>query len=256
MLISSEGIVLRQTRITGGRRLINLFTRDYGKITAGTSLNEKGKSRAALALRPFTYSEYDIFKSKNSFNINSASVRESFYSIGEDMDRYFAASKLIEYIDSILEEGVPSPKLFEMTIECLRCMSESENGPRTLLYAFVIKSLRVFGVMPHTASCINCGREDVVLPVFSVTAGGLLCSECASLHGIQESGREPSRLIYEPSFDIVQVLDYFIKTPFRQFIRLNLKPEVESELEMIVSEYVSYYLGSDVFRNSVSLGIE
>ena len=52
MLINTEGIVLRQSKIANNRRIITLFTRRYGKITAGTSINERAKGRAALAIRP------------------------------------------------------------------------------------------------------------------------------------------------------------------------------------------------------------
>ena len=256
MLISCEGIVLRQRKIAGNRRMITIFSKEYGKLTAGTSLNERGKGRSALALRPFTHSEYEMFKARNSCNINSAQVKQSFFSIGEDIDRYMAASKLIEYVDSILEEGEPSARLFDMTIECLRCISESDSSAKTLLYAYVVKSLRILGVMPAIGGCVNCGRRDVLLPVFSIAAGGCMCRECSKAASPVDGASGPARLIYEPSFDIVQVLDFFVKTPFRQFVKLNLKPEVSFELEKIVSEYVSYYLGSDVFRNMVNLGME
>ena len=45
MITETEGIVLRQTKISGGRRMILIFTKQYGKISAGTSLNEKGKGK-------------------------------------------------------------------------------------------------------------------------------------------------------------------------------------------------------------------
>jgi orotate phosphoribosyltransferase len=40
MIISTEGIVLRQRKIANNRRMIVLFTKQYGKISAGTSVNE------------------------------------------------------------------------------------------------------------------------------------------------------------------------------------------------------------------------
>ncbi|MCF0141628.1 MAG: recombination protein O N-terminal domain-containing protein, partial [Mogibacterium sp.] len=43
MLVTTEGIVLKQRKIAGNRRMITVFTRKYGKISAGTSINEKGK---------------------------------------------------------------------------------------------------------------------------------------------------------------------------------------------------------------------
>lgn len=60
MYAETEGIVLKQIKIPGGRRMLVIFTKRYGKISAGTYISEKGKNRAALALRPFTYGRYQI----------------------------------------------------------------------------------------------------------------------------------------------------------------------------------------------------
>ena len=133
MIINTEGIVLRQRKIANNRRMIVLFTKQYGKLSAGTSVNEKSRSKAALALRPFTYAEYDIFKGRDAYSINSAQAKRSFYSIGEDIDRFMNASAFIEYLDKVLEEGAPSPKLFDLSLEFLQSVSECRSGSDTLL---------------------------------------------------------------------------------------------------------------------------
>ena len=47
MKADTEGIVLRETKTSYNRRMILLFTREYGKISAGTNLGERGKSKSA-----------------------------------------------------------------------------------------------------------------------------------------------------------------------------------------------------------------
>lgn len=250
MIINTEGIVLKQRKIANNRRLIVLFSREYGKITAGTNINEKGRGKNALALRPYTFSEYDIFKTRDSYNINSASVKQSFYSIGEDIDRFMAASTFIEYVDSILEEGQKATKLFDMTIECLECISDASKGYNNIVYAFIIKSLKILGVMPELSECVSCSRDVSDSPFFSVTSGGTICRECA-----EKEKRIGGSLIYEPGFDIVEVLNYYQKMPLSHFKRVSLKPEIEKELKTIISEYIKHYLSSDVLDNNIELEI-
>ncbi|MDD4367176.1 MAG: recombination protein O N-terminal domain-containing protein, partial [Eubacteriales bacterium] len=62
MYTDTEGIILRQTKTVNGRRMVLLFSKKYGKISAGTGISEKGRSKAALAMRPFAYGRYEIFK--------------------------------------------------------------------------------------------------------------------------------------------------------------------------------------------------
>ena len=72
MKFETEGIVLKQIKTVGGRRMIVLLSARYGKISAGSRINEGGRNKSALAMRPFTYGRYQIFKSRDIYNIDSA----------------------------------------------------------------------------------------------------------------------------------------------------------------------------------------
>ena len=58
MLSETTGIILKQVKTVKGIRMLKVFTREFGKISAGTSMSEKGKSKSALAIRPFTLGNY------------------------------------------------------------------------------------------------------------------------------------------------------------------------------------------------------
>ena len=254
MNINAEGIVLRQRKIANNRRMIVLFTKQYGKLSAGTSVNEKSRSRAALALRPFTYAEYDIFKGREAYSINSAQVSRSFYSIGEDIDRFMNASAFIEYLDKVLEDGVPAPRLFELSLEFLQSVSVCRTGSDTLLYAFIVKSLRMLGVAPELSCCVNCGKAPENFGsrsrMFSVSGGGLICPDCA-----EEEKRAADSLIYQPGFDIIDVFRYFESKPLKTFEKVDLKPGVRSEVREILSKYTDRYLGVDVLGRTEELEV-
>ena len=256
MLINTEGIVLRQNKIANNRRIITLFTRSHGKINAGTNINERAKGRAALAIRPFTFAEYDIYKGQSYFNINNADVKKSYYSIGEDIDRYMVASKLLEYIDKTTEEEQIRPRLFDMTIEFMESITNAKRNYMTLFYAFVVKSLALNGVMPDIKQCVSCGKslQDVKtenggkVKYFSVSGGGILCEDCYTRLDVRDAA-----LIFKPDFDIVEVLDYFAKRPLSSFEKVSLKPAVSAGLQRILSEYLKYYLDVDIFDDGLSL---
>ena len=235
--------------------MIVLFTKQYGKLSAGTSVNEKSRSKAALALRPFTYAEYDIFKGREAYSINSAQVNKSFYSIGEDIDRFMNASAFIEYLDKVLEEGVPAPKLFDLSLDFLQSVSECRHGTDTLLYAFIVKTFRMLGVAPELSCCVNCGKTPEKFGegfrMFSVSGGGIVCPECAG-----EEKREPGSLIYTPDFDIIDMLRYFESKPLKTFEKVDLRPEVRNEVREILSGYTERYLGVDVLRSSRGLEVQ
>ena len=246
MIINTEGIVLRQRKIAGNRRMIVIFTRQYGKISAGTSITEKGRSRSALALRPFTFAEYELFKGRDSYSINSASARRSYYSIGEDIDRFMTASAFIEYLDKVTEDGEPAPGLYDLALEFLESVSRAGKSADTLLLAFIVKSLRLLGVSPELECCVNCGKpRDEQRTAFSVTSGGVICDDCAKTEKTEDHA-----LIYRPDFNIIDVFKYFQYKPLSTFEKVNLKGDVEGMMRKILSEYTDRYLDADVLSSN------
>lgn len=235
--------------------MIVLFTKQYGKITAGTSASEKSRSKAALALRPFTYADYDIFRGREAYSINSGQAMKSFYSIGEDIDRFMAASAFIEYLDKVLGEEQPMPKLFDLAQDFLESVSKSKSSAETLLFAFIVKSLKMLGVAPELSCCVGCGKrpEDFGegdVRRFSVTGGGIICPDCA-----EQEKTTPDSLIYKPAFDIITVFGYFDSRPLATFEKVDLKPDVAGVVRDILAEYTDRYLGVDVLRTSIGLEV-
>ena len=162
MYISAEGIIFRQVKAAGGRRMLLLFTKKYGKISAGSSISEKGKKRSALALRPFTYGVYELYKNKEYYNIDSADVKRSFFRIGEDVDKYMQASYILELTEKTLPEDLPQPRLFNLLTEFLSAMEKREKRHETLVLAYEVKLLDIFGSFPSLDSCARCGRRKTL----------------------------------------------------------------------------------------------
>lgn len=233
MYTSTEGIIFRQVKAAGGRRMILLFTKKYGKISAGSSLSEKGRTKAALALRPFTYGNYELYKGRESYNINSAEVKRSFFRIGEDVDKYMESSFVLELTEKMTPEDLPQPRLFNLLAEFLAAMEKREKKHSTLVLAYEVKALAALGIFPQLDKCACCaGSEN--LRYFSVKDGGMVCGKC----------RNPANdtLIYEPKFDIVNILKFFSKTPMRGFEKIALDDGAAEELQRILRKYMSYYL--------------
>lgn len=114
MKFETEGIVLKQIKTVGGRRMIVLLSARYGKISAGSRINEGGRNKSALAMRPFTYGRYQIFKSRDIYNIDSAETIRSFYGLGEDVDKYMAASYVLEFTEKIVPYEQPQPAVMKL----------------------------------------------------------------------------------------------------------------------------------------------
>ena len=244
LLTDTEGIVLRQIKTSYNRRMVLLFSRKYGKISAGTNIGEKGKSKSSLALRPFTYGRYELFKGRDNYNINSAEVLKSYYKIGEDVDKYMNGAYVLEFTEKVLSEEVPSAGIFNLLTDFFDILENRDKGIGTLVLAYQTKLLKYSGVMPQLEKCAICGENKEAVK-FSIEDGGIVCGDC--LQNIQNSQRHA--LIYDVKFGIVDILRYFTANSLKNLENLALKEDAGKLLQKIIREYAAYYLDASDLKN-------
>lgn len=235
MYTDTEAIIMRQTKTVNGRRMILLFSKKYGKISAGSSMNESGKNKSALALRPFTYGRYELFKNKDSFNINGAEVISSYYRLGEDVDKYMNASYVLEFTDKLLPEGEPAPGMFNLLTDFMSMMEQRKSAYGTLVLGFLCKALSQTGHEPVLNGCAACGSKDALFN-FSVKEGGLICPDCIKTADINNT------LIFPVGVVIIDILNYLFQHPLRNLESLALNEDMQRQVEKILKAYIAYHL--------------
>ncbi len=244
LLTDTEGIVLRQVKTSYGRRMILLFSKKYGKISAGTGIGEKGRSKSSLALRPFTYGRYELFKNRDNYNINGADVIKSYYRIGEDVDKYMNGSYVLEFTERILGEEIPSPGIFGLLLDFFDLLENRNRGIGTLVLAYQTKVLKYCGVMPELDHCAVCGQKKPAVK-FGIREGGIICGECMqNMENLQSD-----TLIYDIKFGILDILKYFTANPLKKLENLALKEDAGKLLRDIIREYAAYYLDASDLKS-------
>lgn len=237
MLTDTEAIVLRQVKTSYGRKMILLFSKRYGKISAGTSISEKGRNKSSLALKPFTYGRYEMFKNRDSYNINAVEVIKSYYKIGEDVDKYMNGAYVLEFTEKALADEVPASAVFRLMTEFFDLLENRQKGIGTLVLAYQVKLFRYLGVMPELERCAVCGQKKEPA-AFCVEEGGAVCADC--LGEIRNSDNH--RLIYDAKLGIINILRYFTVNPLKSIENLALKEETGRLLQKLVRDYAAYYL--------------
>lgn len=292
MTLETEGIIFRQTRMVQGRRMILLFTRKYGKISVGSNVGDKGRSRTALALRPFTFGNYQIYEGRNYYELDRADAVTSYYGIGEDLDRYAAAAYALELTEKVVPEGLPQPQVFDLLISFFEELEQRKRKHKTLLLAYEVKLLDVLGIFPVLDSCASCGKtfgeasstaEDsstagssssdggssagktsFAPAVFSIKDGGVLCGDCAANFGegsvkagegsvkVAPNGEES--LIFPVGTDIINVVKYYARNPMQKFAGIALSDDVANRLQSLIRAYISYHFDIGDLKSEELLG--
>ena len=152
----------------------------------------------------------------------------------------------MELTDKLLPEELPQPRIFNLLVDFLEALEKREKKHGTIVMAYIIKVLDLLGTMPELDNCVACGKspakEDGKLVakqfLFSVKEGGMICPGCA-----KELAREDERpLIYKLDIGIIDILKFFQKQPMSAFEKIALDDKLQSKLQEIIKEYISYHL--------------
>ena len=240
MRTETEGIVLKRRKISEKTQMITLFTKEFGKITAGTNLTE-GRNRGMPALHAFTYGRYELNKSRDNYFINKAETVKSFYPLAEDPDKFFHASYVLEFTDKVLAEEAPEPGVYGVLRDFLELLTERKRGLGTLVLAYQAKVIDYLGQGPELERCVICGEKKEA-DAFSISDGGIMCADCRKNMEKQHLEVPAETLIYSTKFGIVNVLKYFRANPMRSLEGIALREDTGKELQKLIRAYAAYYL--------------
>lgn len=186
-LMTVDGIVVRNADYKENDRMITVFTKEYGAIGALVrGCRKKGSTNIACS-ELFAFCEFVLFENKGKHTVNSFTLKESFYPIREDFDKFSAAAFCCELVSNASEHGNErSDELFSMLYYALSYICYLDISPLDMALCFAWRFLSASGYAPMLADCSVCaenlrGNKKIA---FSSSAGGALCDRCknANLH--------------------------------------------------------------------------
>src|SRR5699024_6328319 len=126
MLKQLEGIVLRSRDYGETHKIITMYTKQYGKMTALCRGANKPKSRLSAVSQPFIYGDFQTYITKGLSTVQQASMLQSFRKIREDIEKTAYASYIVELLDKLTENNERDPFLFNELLLTLTWINEEE----------------------------------------------------------------------------------------------------------------------------------
>lgn len=230
-VILAEGIVTRYTNYRENDRIISIFTIDRGRIDAKARGCRKPTSPLLPACQPFVYGQFELFSGKDKYTVNQCDIRETFFPLREDYDRFAYGSAMLQLSHYAAQENEPNRALFSLLYHCLSYLAYGENTPKDLLILFMIRYLACIGFRPAITACAACGRDvrgDAQL-YFSPAQGGVVCASCA------RGARPVTKLSLEALRRMLLLGEDELK-------KVRLTNPMGKELLAVLTEYITFVL--------------
>lgn len=232
----TEGLVIRQADFSETSRVVTLFTRDFGKISALAkgARRLKGPFESAIDLLSNCQIVF-IRKSSSSLDLlTEARLLHSFRPAPSSLLSLYAGYYVAELLAGLSEEYDPHPHLYSESLETLRRLETADNPlPEVMIFETAV--LREVGQMPEFDVCVACGEpaQDSQSYGFWLSQGGLICSKC-------QSGHYPESRLSSGS---VSALRYLSNTELQTARRLKLSDQQRNEIRHVYTGLISQMLG-------------
>jgi DNA repair protein RecO (recombination protein O) len=226
----AEGIVLRRANLGEADRIVTLFTREYGRLSAAAKGARKPKSRFAGRLELFTHLRALLAQGRTLDVVSQVEVIDPFAAVRVDLTRMSAAAFVAEVTDRALPERDPQPAVFDALRQALRVVASGDADLGRDWYAAQVLALSGYG--PVTDRCVICGRPVRAGTAFSLALGGNLCAA--------DRGRDPEAI--SSSAVALAAIGFLREMPATALGRVTLTPAQRAEVAELLRRYLEYRL--------------
>ena len=182
--VRTPALVIRTVDVFETSRVVTLFTRELGKVSALAKGARRLKSPFRSGLDLLSHCDIVLLhKASDALDLlTEAELVERFEPLRRDLPALYAGCYLAELLNELTDPQDPHPRLFDAAIVTLRLLGDPELRARRVL-RFELACLRELGLMPALDACVHCGEvvtsEELSGAVaFGLATGGVLCAGC------------------------------------------------------------------------------
>jgi DNA repair protein RecO (recombination protein O) len=147
MIISTDAIILNSRKYGETSKLLNVFTRNNGKIMAIAKGARSRKNKFASSLDPLSYSKVTIYqKSQRDLQLlTGAELIEPLRKIHESYNHLSIGLMLAESVDMALAREEENIELFDLFLAALRALNQTHENSFGIFALFQLELTKLLG---------------------------------------------------------------------------------------------------------------
>lgn len=175
-------------KVVRGDKLLNLFTREHGKLLVLAPGATKIPNRFGGSIEPLNYGVTNLYCSTaGKFYLKEFDLKESFLGIRSSLDRLREGLSYLSLLSKLLPYEIPEPLLFDSSLAFLSLLEDGVN-PGLLSLVATIKAFFILGFLPRFDVCGSCGGKIEGLAYVGSENLSPLCHKCSSGGALAMSG--------------------------------------------------------------------
>ena len=254
----TQGIIIKRSNFGESSLILNVYTKDYGKVeaVARSARVAKGKLKGHLEL--FLLSDFIFAYGKNIDKIANSFSLENYENIKNNLNISFGAYYILELTDRVTENDYKNERmyyLFKETMDFLNSLCSDDALKYYLaIIQYQINVMQLAGFFPEINKCVVC-KKDIILEEnsFSFFHGGVVQKKCAcndtSAIEIDNDVIKIMRLLRMDKSDI-NIYRNNIKNNIEIISKLKVKKKTIFQLIRLMNGFIEYNIEKKI--NSVN----
>lgn len=224
-VVVTDGLVIRYISYGEADRILTVFTKDLGIIKVLAKGARKQKSHQQSASQLLCYAQFTLAAGKSFYTMRGAMPKESFYNIGQDIEKLALATYLCDLTETFVSYGNVDKYILSFLLNTLYILSATNRPLLQIKAVYEIKLAEMSGFGANFSECTNCGNNQGNM-YFDYSAGGIFCSDCAD---------KAHKLL---SKDLLLTFRYIISSADNKVFNFKLSGQALKQLNDISERYI------------------
>lgn len=176
MYQTTTGLVLRTTEYRDADLLLEVLTRDSGRLTLKARGVRSSRSTLKSACQLLCYAEYTYTEQYGKAVVTEAAPIEQFRELRSDLELLSLGSYFAQVGELLSQQDAPDEALLSLLLNSLYALCKLQKPQALIKAAFELRAASLAGFLPELRGCAVCGRPEAAY--FDVRQGLLVCADC------------------------------------------------------------------------------
>jgi len=160
-LLTTKGLILRETKYKEADKILTILTEGEGKLTVKARGALRKGCKYAASTEALTYSEFTLFGSKGRWSINEAQILEQFLPLRRELSGLALGTYFAELTEAAADEDKPDPELLRLCLNALYALSRGLYAKEHIKAVFELRLMCLSGYEPDLNNLPACGITGV-----------------------------------------------------------------------------------------------
>jgi len=230
MKTKTTGLILKQQNIGEQDRLVWVLTKDMGVIRAFVRGAKNIKNPKSAATSLLSYSDLTVYKGKDAYSIDEASVIKVFFDLRKDIEKMSLAQYFCELALTLCPEEQNAQRQLSLILNALYLLCDTDRNPDLIKACAELRLASLAGYMPDLVMCRGCGAYEVPQMLFLPKKSTIVCGECF--------GKNPSSPSIALDSGLLHAMRHIVFSEDKKVFAFSLSEEGIKSLNYITENYI------------------